>query len=92
MFLRNYGEILPYPIYLHRQEEELVNTPSPVWLNPKASRKELLEHGAKVFQSSALDAFHIHTENGKVNGVLYILPFRTQFSTRNSHKIYLKRM
>ena len=91
--LRNYGEILPYPIYLHRQEEEeLVNTPSPVWLNPKASRKELLEHGAKVFQSSALDAFHIHTENGKVNGVLYILPFRTQFSTRNSHKIYLKRM
>lgn len=92
--LLNYGEVLPYPIYLHRQneEEELVNTPSPVWLNPKATRKELLEHGAKVFQSSALDVFPIHTENGKVNGVLYILPFRTQFSSRSAHKIYLKRM
>ena len=91
--LRNYGQILPYPIYLHHQdEEELVNTPSPVWLDSKATRNELLEHGKKVFQSSALDAFRIHTENGKVNGVFYILPFRTQFSTGNSHKVYLKRM
>ncbi|MBC8592024.1 HSP90 family protein [Oscillospiraceae bacterium N12] len=91
--LRNYGQILPYSIYLHHQdEEELVNTPSPVWLDSKATRNELLEHGKKVFQSSALDAFRIHTENGKVNGVFYILPFRTQFSTGNSHKVYLKRM
>ena len=91
--LVSYGEVLPYPIYLHYQgEEELVNTPSPVWLDPKATRKELLDYGAKVFQSSALDAFRIYTESGKVEGVLYVLPFRTQFSVRNSHKVYLKRM
>ena len=91
--LVGYGEVLPYPIYLHYQgEEELVNTPSPVWLDPKATRKELLDYGAKVFQSSALDAFRIYTESGKVEGVLYVLPFRTQFSVRNSHKVYLKRM
>lgn len=91
--LVNYGEVLPYPIYLHHQgEEELVNTPSPIWLNPKATHKELLDYGAKAFQSSALDAFRIKTESGRVEGVLYILPFRTQFSVRNSHKIYLKRM
>ena len=48
--LVSYGEVLPYPIYLHYQgEEELVNTPSPVWLDPKATRKELLDYGAKVF-------------------------------------------
>lgn len=70
----------------------MVNTPSPVWLDPKATRKELLDYGAKVFQSSALDAFRIYTESGKVEGVLYVLPFRTQFSVRNSHKVYLKRM
>lgn len=91
--LVNYGEVLPYPIYLHHQgEEELVNTPSPIWLNPKATHKELLDYGAKAFQSSALDAFRIKTESGRVEGVFYILPFRTQFSVRNSHKIYLKRM
>lgn len=91
--LTNYGEILPYPIYLHHQgEEELINTPCPIWLNPKVTRKELLDHGAKVFHSSALDVFRIHTESGKVDGVLYVLPFRTQFSVRNSHKVYLKRM
>lgn len=91
--LVNYGEVLPYPIYLHHQGEEvLINTPSPVWLNPKATKKELLDYGAKAFQSSALDAFRVKTESGRVEGVLYILPFRTQFSVRNSHKIYLKRM
>ena len=91
--LVGYGEVLPYPIYLHHQdEEEVVNTPSPVWLDPKATRKELLDYGAKVFQSSALDVFRIRTESGRVEGVLYVLPFRTQFSVRNSHKVYLKRM
>lgn len=91
--LVNYGEVLPYPIYLHHQGEEvLINTPSPVWLHPKATKKELLDYGAKAFQSSALDAFRVKTESGRVEGVLYILPFRTQFSVRNSHKIYLKRM
>ena len=34
----------------------------------------------------------IRTESGRVEGVLYVLPFRTQFSVRNSHKVYLKRM
>lgn len=91
--LVNYGEVLPYPIYLHHQGEEvLINTPSPVWLHPKATKKELLDYGAKAFQSSALDAFRVKTESVRVEGVLYILPFRTQFSVRNSHKIYLKRM
>lgn len=84
---------MPYPVYLHRgEEEELVNTPSPVWLDPKATRKELLDYGTKVSQSSALDAFPIRTEHGRIEGVLYVLPFRTQFSVRNSHKVYLKRM
>ena len=46
--LVSYGEVLPYPIYLHYQgEEELVNTPSPVWLDPKATRKELLDYGVQ---------------------------------------------
>ncbi len=37
--LVNYGEVLPYPVYLHRGEEELVNTPSPVWLIRKLPGK-----------------------------------------------------
>mgnify|MGYP006992965971 CR=1 FL=1 len=38
--LVNYGEVLPYPVYLHRgEEEELVNTPSPVWLIRKLPGK-----------------------------------------------------
>lgn len=91
--LIRYGEILPYPIYLHYGgEEELVNTPNPIWMNPEATREELLDCGAEIFHSSSLDAFRVSTGSGRVSGVLYILPFRTQFSVRNSHRIYLKRM
>lgn len=54
--------------------------------------ERVIDYGTKVFQSSALDAFPIRTEHGRIEGVLYVLPFRTQFSVRNSHKVYLKRM
>lgn len=92
--LHLYGNVLPYPVYLKSSEgiEDLINDVFPIWLQPNASQNELLEYGKKVFQSSFLDAFPFKTENGKIEGVIYILPYKTQFSGRTSHKIYLKRM
>lgn len=92
--LQQYGNILPYPIYLQapEKERELVNEVNPVWLNPDATKKELLEYGKNTFHSSFLDVFRIRTEQGKVEGVIYILPYKTQFSGKGTHKVYLKRM
>lgn len=95
-FKRNltyYGNALPYPIYLHKEDkEELINDRYPVWLTPGSTKEELLEYGRNTFQSSFLDAFQIKAENGSIRGTIYILPFKTQFSGRLTHRIYLKRM
>lgn len=95
-FKRNlefYGNALPYPVYLERDgRKEQINELEPVWLSATASRDELLAYGRKTFQSSFLDAFPIRTESGKVNGAVFVLPFKTQFSGRLTHRIYLKRM
>lgn len=95
-FKRNlefYGNALPYPVYLERDgRKEQINELEPVWLSATASRDELLAYGRKTFQSSFLDAFPIRTESGKVNGTVFVLPFKTQFSGRLTHRIYLKRM
>lgn len=92
--LQLYGQILPYPVYLQNDtaEAELINEVRPVWLQADAGKSELLDYGKKVFQSSFMDAFPIRTEQGGVEGVLYILPYKTQFSGKTTHKIYLKRM
>ncbi len=95
-FRRNlifYGNALPYPIRLSGGEkEEVINEEHPLWLSPHASREDLLAHGRMLFNSSFVDAFPVATESGKIRGTIYILPFKTQFSGRLSHRIYLKRM
>ena len=56
--LVGYGEVLPYPVYLHHQdEEELVNTPSPVWLAPKQPARNSLITGRKFFNHLRLMFF-----------------------------------
>lgn len=91
--LKLYGNALPYPIFLTQGDaREQVNESDPVWLKPNAGREELLAVGRKEFHSSFLDAFPIETDCGKIKGTVYILPFKTQFSGKLTHKIYLKRM
>lgn len=95
-FRRNlefYGNALPYPVYLEMGEKrEQVNSLSPVWLDASASKEALLAYGRATFQSSFLDAFPVRTTAGNIRGTIYILPFKTQFSGRLTHRIYLKRM
>jgi molecular chaperone HtpG len=96
-FRRNlvyYGNALPYPVYLKGEgrDEEQINDLAPVWFTPGTSKETLLAYGKEAFQSSFLDAFQLKTASGGIRGTLYILPFKTQFSGRLSHRIYLKRM
>lgn len=95
-FKRNltlYGSSLPYPIFLIQGDKRVqINDACPIWLDPDASKADLLSFGRKVFQASFLDAFQVQTEAGKITGTIFILPFKTQFSGKLTHKIYLKRM
>ena len=91
--IRFYGDALPEKIVVvSNNEEKQINPEPPVWLNPDASRDALLQAGNEIFQLSFLDAVPFQTESGRCEGVLYILPYKTQFSVKQHHRLYLKRM
>lgn len=91
--LEYYGEALPVPVYLYyEQEVTLINENGSVWLDPAADKHDLLAFGRKAFNTSFLDVFPIASESGLVKGMAYILPYKTQFSGKQTHKVYLKRM
>ncbi|WP_313531408.1 HSP90 family protein [Sphingobacterium multivorum] len=72
--------------------EKIIHKEAPKWLAPSVSKAELLAIGKELFHVNFLDAIPFETTAGKAKGVLYILPFRTQFSSKQRHRIYLKRM
>lgn len=96
VFRRNldyYGEALPMPIYLyHEQEASWINEQGALWMKSDTSKATLLEIGKKTFNTSFLDAFPISSTAGGIKGVAYILPYKTQFTGKQAHKIYLKQM
>ncbi|WP_437919466.1 HSP90 family protein [Sphingobacterium sp. LRF_L2] len=91
--LRFYGDALREKISLISEEgcDEL-NTNDPLWLKKSSDKNELLDVGKRVFNVNFLDAVSFSTNEGECQGVLYILPFKTQFSTKQQHRVYLKRM
>ncbi len=72
--------------------EKIIHKDEPKWLASTVSKTDLLAIGKELFHVNFLDAIPFETTAGKAKGVLYVLPFRTQFSSKQRHRIYLKRM
>lgn len=88
-----FGSALPVTINLISDgETEVLVSGNPVWLSPDSTKEELLEYGKKTFNINFLDAFHLHSEAGEIDGVAYIMPYKVQFTGAKQHKIYMKRM
>lgn len=96
VFRRNldyFGEALPMPIYLfHEQEQTWINENGSAWMNSDTPKATMLEIGKKAFNTSFLDVFPISSAAGGIKGVAYVLPYKTQFTGKQTHKIYLKQM
>ena len=91
--LRFYGDLLPIPITLRNGHEAiLINEHTGKWLNDDYTKDELLELGKSTFHTNFIDAFRIDAPSGKLKAVAYVLPYKTQFSGKQQHKLYLKRM
>lgn len=82
-----YGLMLPVPIYLNDIVEPLNYIPEDF---TKISRGKLLSFGTWLFDEEFLDAIPIETPH--LSGVAYILPYATDSSVKNGHRIYLKHM
>ncbi len=91
--LLHYGLILPYPILLNDGEnKKRINPVSLPWEKENPNTQELMMFGQFFFQTSFMDCIVLHSEDGAVDGVAYILPYAVQASAKQNHMIYLKNM
>ncbi|MDE6567401.1 MAG: HSP90 family protein [Lachnospiraceae bacterium] len=91
--LLHYGLILPYPILLNDGEnKKRINPVSLPWEKENPNTQELMMFGQFFFQTSFMDCIVLHSEEGAVDGVAYILPYAVQASAKQNHMIYLKNM
>lgn len=84
---RYYGLALPVPVYLNGGVERLNHIPDDF---ADISPRQLLSFGTWMFHEEFLDAVPIQTPH--ISGVAYVLPYRTDPSVKNGHRIYLKEM
>ena len=89
----HFGSALPVKISLidDNGAEDLIGG-APCWLNPEATKKELLDYGKKTFNIRFLDVFRLHSKAGEIDGVGFVMPYKVQFTGAKDHKVYLKRM
>ncbi|MDE7252565.1 MAG: HSP90 family protein [Acetatifactor sp.] len=91
--LLHYGLILPYPILLNSGGSKTrLNPVSLPWEKANPSKQELMMFGQFLFHGSFMDCIVLHSEEGGVDGVAYILPYAVQASAKQNHLIYLKNM
>ncbi|MBV7440598.1 HSP90 family protein [Weeksellaceae bacterium TAE3-ERU29] len=91
--IRYYGDALPFQIYFKDGDnKELIIDGKPIWLNPDASKEELLKLGKEVFKTKFLDVFPISSDTGEIQGVAYVIPRKVNTTVQPTHRIYVKRM
>ncbi|WP_270090141.1 HSP90 family protein [Sphingobacterium sp. SYP-B4668] len=91
--LSYYGDLLPIPIEcIEESQKASINDSTGLWLTKQVAKDQLLKLGNSIFHTNFIDAFCIDAPTGGLKAIVYILPHKAQFSNRQSHKLYLKRM
>lgn len=93
--LTYYGNLLPFPIYLKEDTEELqVNALQPLWYHDfrPHNKSAIIRYGEKIFQDQFIDAFPISSEAGGAKGVAYVLGRKSNPNSQQLSRIYLKKM
>lgn len=89
----HYGLILPYPVFMDDGVcKKRINPAKLPWDGKETDKNELLFFGKLMFQTQFLDCIVLHSEEGQIDGVAYILPYTVQPSVKQTHLIYLKNM
>ncbi len=82
-----YGLMLPIPVYLNKGKKPLNQIPENFM---QMGRGKLFAFGEWLFQENFLDVVIFHTKH--LSGAAYVLPYKTDSSVKNGHRIYLKNM
>lgn len=94
--LRHFGHHLPHRVELVTNDIAREINETPPWRerfsSSHAQREVSLAYGQSVFDIQFMDAIPLKSESGAVSGVAYVLPFATNTSARQMHRVYLKDM
>lgn len=91
--VRYYGLILPYPVVLICDgQKERLNPEVLPWEKPFTHSEEILAFGRELFDIDFLDFTLIHSDEGNISGVAFILPYSVSATTKQKHRIFLKNM
>ena len=82
-----YGLALPVPVCFAGETDAINRVPGDF---SSANRGKLLAYGEQVFEEEFLDVLPIATPH--LSGAAFVLPYRTDPSSREGHRIYLKQM
>lgn len=93
----HYGELLPYPVSVVGADGRGVDVRrSAPWLTSGGTapdrRRALLDYGESVLGFRALDVIELSVPAVGLSGAAFVLPGQVSPTTRQSHRVYLKRM
>ncbi len=93
--VKHYGDLLPFPIFFGNETQALNEGFAPFekeYANDTEARRAIMQYGKEQFEIEFFDYIPLKTEDGKTQGVAFILPFKPGPGTKMTHRVYLKRM
>ena len=92
--IRYYGLPIPYPVYVHTDENIKFRVNILISENSGDERRDILSMGKNIFgtEYDYLDYIPLNSRKGLFSGIAYILPYTVSAASKSKHRIYLKNM
>ncbi len=92
--IRYYGLPIPYPVYVHTDENIKFRVNILISENSGDERRDILSMGKNIFgtEYDYLDYILLNSRKGLFSGIAYILPYTVSAASKSKHRIYLKNM
>lgn len=92
--IRYYGLPIPYPVYVHTDENIKFRVNILISENSGDERRDILSMGKNIFGTDYdyLDYIPLNSRKGLFSGIAYILPYTVSAASKSKHRIYLKNM
>ncbi|MBQ8789736.1 MAG: HSP90 family protein [Ruminiclostridium sp.] len=92
--IRYYGLPIPYPVYVHTDENIKFRVNILISENSGDERRDILSMGKNIFGTDYdyLDYIPLNSKKGLFSGIAYILPYTVSAASKSKHRIYLKNM
>lgn len=92
--VRHYGDFLPCPVFLSREDgiARQINAGNWPFELQEGGEAALLEYGRNLFGTQFMAAIPLRSSEGKTTGVAYVLSQNASLANKPEHRVYLKRM